>query len=57
MTEDKDLIDYLLLLRFGTQEPSHETRPILNLTSIAKITRKPISTIRALIKHGQESRK
>jgi hypothetical protein len=56
MTEDKQLIDYLLLLRFGTCEVGPTSRPMLNFASISKITKKPISTIRELIKLGIDSK-
>ena len=39
MTEDQQLIDYLLLLRFGTSEPGHAPRPVLNYASISKVVR------------------
>jgi hypothetical protein len=52
MTEDQQLIDYLLLLRFGTCEVGPASRPMLNFASISKITKKPLSTIRDLIKLG-----
>ena len=45
MSEDKQLVDYLLLLRFGTCDVGQASRPILNLASISKITKKPLSTI------------
>ena len=56
MTEDQQLIDYLLLLRFGTCEVGPASRPMLNFASISKIMRKPISTIRDLIKLGIKSK-
>ena len=56
MTEDKLLIDYLLLLRFGTCDVGQAARPILNYASIAKFMKKPVSTIMDLIKHGMESK-
>ena len=37
MSEDQQLVDYLLLLRFGTCEVGQASRPILNLASISKI--------------------
>ena len=37
MTEDKQLIDYLLLLRFGTSDPGHAPRSVLNFASISKV--------------------
>ena len=56
MTEDLQLNDYLLLLRFGTCEVGPASRPMLNFASISKIMRKPISTIRDLIKLGIKSK-
>ena len=56
MTEDQQLIEYLLLLRFGTNDINQASRPILNIVSISKIIRKPLSTIRDLIKLGMESK-
>ena len=52
MTENQQLIDYLLLLRFGTSDIVQASRPILNFASVSKNMRKPISTIRDLIKVG-----
>ena len=56
MTEDQQLIDYLLLLRFGTCEVGPASRPMLNFASISKISKKPLSSIRDLIKLGIESK-
>ena len=56
MTENQQLIDYLLLLKFGTCEVGPASRPMLNFASISKIMRKPISTIRDLIKLGIKSK-
>ena len=50
MSEDSLLIDYLLLLRFGGSEPDKCLRPQLNYASISRITKKPLSTIRNIIK-------
>ena len=52
MTEDQQLIDYLLLLVFGTSEVGQAPRPMLNFASISKVVKKPVSTIRDLIKRG-----
>ena len=40
MTEDRQLVDYLLLLRFGTSELGHAPRAVLNFASISKVVRK-----------------
>ena len=56
MTDDQQLIDYLLLLRFGTCDVGPASRPILNFASISKITKKPLSIMRDLIKLGIESK-
>ena len=42
MTEDQQLIDYLLLLRFGTSDVGQAARPVLNYASISKVVRRPI---------------
>ena len=49
MTEDQQLIDYLLLLRFGTSDPGHVPIFVLNFASISKVVKMPASTIRDLI--------
>ena len=41
MTEDQQLIDYLLLLRFGTSDVGQAPRSVLNFTSISKVVRNP----------------
>jgi hypothetical protein len=56
MTEDQHLVDYLLLLRFGTCDVGIASRPRLNFASISRIIKKPLSTIRYLIKSGVESK-
>jgi hypothetical protein len=43
MTEDQQLVDYLLLLRFGTCEVGPASRPMLNFASISKITKNEAS--------------
>ena len=42
MTDDADLISYLLLLRFGADGKANLSQPILNYTSIAKLVKKPV---------------
>ena len=39
MSEDPLLIDYLLLLRFGSSEPDKGPRPLLNYASISRIAK------------------
>ena len=39
MTEDQQVIDYLLLLRFGTGDVGQAARPVLNYASISKVVR------------------
>ena len=39
MTEDQQLIDYLLLLRFGTSDVGQAPRPVLNYASISNFVR------------------
>ena len=56
MTEDQQLVDYLLLLRFGTCDVGQASRPRLNFASISKIVKKPLTTVRDLIKRGIDSK-
>ena len=39
MTVDPQLVDFLLLLRFGTSNPGQAPRPVLNFASISKVVR------------------
>jgi len=52
MTEDKNLISYLLLLRFGDADNALSKSPVLNYKSIAKVVKKPLQTVRRLILLG-----
>ena len=52
MTEDENLVSYLLLLRFGPSFDNQVSKPILNYTSIAKLIKKPVQTVRGLILFG-----
>ena len=56
MTEDQHLVDYLLLLWFGTSDVGLASRSRLNFASISKIMQKLSSTVRDLIKRGIESK-
>ena len=49
MTRDKDLLTYLLILRYGSARGSVRKAPILNLTSIAKALDLPLATVRRLL--------
>ena len=49
MTRDKDLLTYLLLLRFGGVKESARAAPVLNLTSIATLIHLPVETVRRLL--------
>jgi len=37
-TQDANTIDYLMLLRFGPKETASLHKPLLNYTSIARVT-------------------
>ena len=50
MRHDNQLLTYVLLLRFGKVPDSEAPQPVMNYTSIAKIIRKPISTVIELVK-------
>ena len=56
MTDDQHLVDYFLLLRFGTSDVGQASIPRLNFASISQIVKKPLSTVRNLIKRGIESK-
>jgi hypothetical protein len=49
MTEDLEFVKYLLLLRFGTLKDVPSAPPILNYTSISKIVKRPLQTVRRLV--------
>ena len=57
MTEDPDLIDYLLLLRFGPSRGRDEGRPVLNYASVARLAKRPVATVRDLITMGLQALK
>jgi hypothetical protein len=57
MTEDPDLIDYLLLLRFGPSRGREEGRPALNYASVARLAKRPVATVRDLISTGLQALK
>ena len=40
MTEDQQLVDYLLLVRFSTSDLGQAPRPVLNFASISRVVRK-----------------
>ena len=50
MRHDPQLLTYVLLLRFGTIPCSEPPQPLLNYTSIAKLIRKPVTTVIELVK-------
>jgi len=50
MRHDNQLLTYVLHLRFGKVPDSEAPQPVMNYTSIAKIIRKPISTVIELVK-------
>jgi hypothetical protein len=50
MTQDQELLDYLLLLRFGPNFDLSTLKPLLNIASIAKLMKKPAGTISRLLK-------
>ena len=52
MTEDQQLIDYLLLHRFCTSDVGQAQGPVLNFASISKVVKNPVSPIKDLIKRG-----
>ena len=49
---DKQLLTYVLTLRFGTSDNPDPSKPLLNYQSIATLIRKPVSTVIELVKAG-----
>ena len=50
MRHDPQLLTYVLLLRYGEIPSSDAAQPVMNYTSIAKLIRKPVTTVIELIK-------
>jgi hypothetical protein len=50
MSQDQELLNYLILLRFGPNFDISNHRPLLNIASIAKLMKKPAGTISRLLK-------
>jgi hypothetical protein len=47
---DPQLLTYVILLRFGTAVNPDFSKPILNYQSIAKLIKKPVTTVIELVK-------
>ena len=47
---DPQLLSYFILLRFGTAVNPDFTKPILNYQSIAKLIKKPVTTVIEIVK-------
>ena len=54
MSKDKDLLTYLLILRYGSAKGSMRRPPILNFKSIATIVHLPVQTVRRLLSVAKE---
>ena len=52
MSQDKDLIDYLLLLRYGPHDDLNNILPALSLSAVAKVSLLNQETVRRLIGVG-----
>jgi hypothetical protein len=52
---DPQLLSYLILLRFGTISNPDFTRPIMNYQSIAKLVKKPVTTVIEIVKFAIQS--
>ena len=49
---DPQLLSYVVLLRFGTAVNPDFTKPILNYQSIAKLIKKPVTTVIEIVKYA-----
>lgn len=50
LTQDQDFLNLLLLLHYGSIDCSKYQKPVLNISSVARIVRKPASTVAELLK-------
>jgi hypothetical protein len=50
MRHDPQLLTYVLLLRYGQLPRMEAPQPVMNYTSIARLIRKPVSTVIGLVK-------
>ena len=50
MRHAPQLLTYVLLLRYGEIPSSDAPQPVMNYTSIAKLIRKPVTTVIDLVK-------
>ena len=57
MSQDHTLIHHLLFLRFGDITDLNSLSPKLNYTSISKLTKVPLGSVRSLIASGLQSLK
>ena len=57
MSRNIQLIDYLLLMRFGPRHTQDFNKPLLNLTSISKLTHLSVKTVSSLIRQGVTARR
>ena len=57
MRHDPHLLNYVLLLRFGKCTELEAPKPILNFQSIAKLIKKPVTTVIELVKAGLHASK
>ena len=51
-TENQVLLNYLLLLRYGTETPVEGQKPILNIKAVSEVSNIKYSTVRGLLKLG-----
>ena len=49
-TQDQEFLNLLLLLRYGSIDCANYQQPVLNISSVARIVRKPASTVAELLK-------
>ena len=52
---DSKLLSYIILLRFGTVVNPDFTKPILNYQSIAKVIKKPVTTVIEIVKFAMQA--
>ena len=48
--QDQAFLEYLLLLRYGSTTDINHLQPVLNITSVARVVNKPVSSVAKLLK-------
>ena len=56
LCHNKDLIEYLLILRYGLKSKRNFSKPILNISSISKLIKLSHTTVSYLLNKGKQKK-